>query len=104
MALALVNLMGLACDTISGAPGIPCMLRNAIGISNALSSAEMAFADIKSIIPPDEVIFALRNVQTLLPKELRDTMLGGIGVTKTAKRLKEEWNKKILKLEKGSDK
>lgn len=104
MALALINLMGLACDTISGAPGIPCMLRNTIGVSNALSSAEMAFAGVKSIIPPDEVIFALRNVQTLLPKELRDTTLGGIGVTKTAKRLKEEWNKKILKLEKEGDK
>ncbi len=93
-ALALMNLMGLACDTIKGAPGIPCMIRNAVGVANALSSAEMAFAGIKSIIPPDETIDALRNVQTLMPMELRDTTLGGIGITKTAKRLKEEWNTK----------
>ena len=55
----------------------------------------MALAGIKSIIPPDEVIVALRNIQTLMLMELRDTTLGGLGITKTAKRLKKEWLKKI---------
>jgi len=27
--------------------------------------------------------------------ELRDTMLGGLGITETAKRLKKEWLEKI---------
>jgi L-serine dehydratase len=51
-------------------------------------------AGIESIIPPDEVILALRNVQTLLPMELRDTTLGGLGATPTAQRLKDEWLKR----------
>ena len=41
----------------------------------------------ESVVPPDEVILALRNVQTLLPMELRDTTLGGLGITPTAQRL-----------------
>jgi hypothetical protein len=43
------------------------------------------------VVPPDEVILALRNVQTLMPMELRDTTLGGLGMTPTAQRLTEQW-------------
>ena len=97
MALALKNLFGLACDTVAGPVEVPCIKRNVIGVANSFAVADMALVGIKSIIPPDEVIDALRNIQTLMPMELRDTTLGGLGSTKTARRLKEEWLKKIKK-------
>ena len=95
MALALKNLFGLVCDTVAGPVEVPCIKRNVIGVANAFAVADMALAGIQSIIPPDEVIIALKNVQTLMPMELRDTMLGGLGITETAKRLKNEWLEKI---------
>ena len=95
MSLALKNLFGLACDTVAGPVEVPCIKRNVIGVANAFAVADMALAGIKSIIPPDEVIDALRNIQLLMPVELRDTTLGGLGSTKTAKRLKDKWLEKI---------
>ena len=59
----------------------------------------MALAGIKSVIPLDEVILALKNVQELMPFELRNTQLGGLGITETAKRLKREWMKKLESME-----
>ena len=97
MALALKNLLGLVCDTVAGPVEVPCIKRNVIGVANAFAVADMSLAGIKSIIPPDEVIVALRNVQILMPMELRDTMLGGLGITETAKRLKKEWLEKLKK-------
>lgn len=99
MAIALKNILGLVCDPVAGPVEVPCIKRNAIGVANAFAAADMALAGIKSVIPPDEVIYALRNVQTLLPPELRDTTLGGLGATETALRLKEEWLKKCSSLE-----
>ena len=91
MALALKSVLGMACDPVAGPVEVPCIKRNAIGVANALAAADMALAGIESIVPPDEVILALRNVQTLMPMELRDTTLGGLGITPTAKRLTEQW-------------
>lgn len=91
MALALKSVLGMACDPVAGPVEVPCIKRNAIGVANALAAADMALAGIQSIVPPDEVILALRNVQTLLPMELRDTTLGGLGSTPTAQQLTERW-------------
>jgi L-serine dehydratase len=91
MALALKSVLGMACDPVAGPVEVPCIKRNAIGVANALAAADMALAGIRSVVPPDEVILALRNVQTLMPMELRDTTLGGLGITPTAKHLTEEW-------------
>jgi len=99
MALALKNILGLVCDVVAGPVEVPCIKRNVVGVANAFAVADMALAGIQSIIPPDEVIVALRNVQTLMPMELRDTTLGGLGITETAKRLKKEWLERIKKKE-----
>lgn len=94
-ALALKNILGLICDPVAGPVEIPCIKRNGIGVGNAMAAADMALAGVKSIIPPDEVIDALINTQQLLPKALRGTLSGGLASTKTAHRLKDEWQKKI---------
>ncbi len=55
----------------------------------------MAIAGIESIIPPDEVVDALINVQKLLPVELRGSMRGGLASTPTAQKLKDKWFAKL---------
>lgn len=84
VAIAFKNLMGLVCDTVAGLVVSPCIKRNAIGVLNAFLSAELALSNVKSVIPCDEVIEAMASVGNMLPKDLKETGLGGIAATKTA--------------------
>lgn len=92
-ALALKNLLGLACDPVAGLVEVPCVKRNVIGSVNALTSADMALAGIRSQIPPDEVIDAMRSIGNAMPNSLKETGEGGLAITPTgllvAKRLNE---------------
>lgn len=90
-AMAMKNLIGLACDPAAGPVEVPCIKRNVGGVSIALSAAEMALAGVRSAIPFDEVILALKNAQDLLHEDLRDNTLGGLGSTPTAAQLKQRW-------------
>jgi L-serine dehydratase len=56
MAITLKNMLGLVCDPVAGLVEVPCVKRNAMGASNALTAADMALAGITSRIPFDEVI------------------------------------------------
>lgn len=89
-AIALKNVMGLVCDPVAGLVEVPCAKRNAIGTANAMIAAEMALADIKSVIPFDEVVDAMGRVGRMLPVSLRETSEGGIAITPTGQRLKKE--------------
>lgn len=89
-AIALKNLMGLVCDPIAGLVEAPCSKRNAIGTSNALISAEMALAGITSVVPFDEVVEAMYKVGNSMPCSLRETSLGGVAATPTAKKIEKE--------------
>lgn len=82
-AMSLKNLLGLVCDTVGGLVEVPCIKRNVVGAVNAISSADMAVAGIRSQIPPDEVIDAMREVGESLPRTLRETGEGGLAATPT---------------------
>lgn len=82
-ALAMKNLLGLACDPVAGLVEIPCVKRNVIGAVNALTSADLANAGIRSKIPPDEVFDAMRNIGRMLPEEIKETGKGGLAATPT---------------------
>jgi L-serine dehydratase len=56
----------------------------------AISSADMALAGIKSVIPADEVIEAMRAVGAALPQSLRETAQGGLAATPTGIALKQK--------------
>lgn len=92
-AIAIKNILGLICDPIAGLVETPCAKRNASGAANALISADLALAGVKSIIPFDEVVEAMYNVGRALPVELRETALGGLAATPTGKKLM----KKVLR-------
>lgn len=80
---ALSNLLGLVCDPIAGLVESPCQSRNAIGVANALTSAELALSGIKHHIPFDEMADAMLRVGRSLPFELRETAMGGCAGTPT---------------------
>lgn len=88
--MTIKNILGLVCDPIAGLVESPCVKRNAIGATNALISADMALAGIKSIIPFDEVVGAMSRVGKSLPASLRETALGGLAATPTGKKIAQE--------------
>lgn len=88
VAMALKNLLGLVCDPVAGLVEVPCIKRNAGGVMIAIAAADMALAGIRSVIPVDEVISAMREVGESLPCALRETALGGLAVTPTGQEIK----------------
>lgn len=80
---ALANLMGLVCDPIAGLVESPCQSRNAIGVANALTCAEIALSGVAQLIPFDEMAEAMYRVGKRIPFELRETALGGCAATPT---------------------
>lgn len=82
-ALALKNSLGLACDPVAGLVEVPCVKRNGVYASMAISAADMALAGITSVIPPDEVIDAMFQIGSMMPACIRETAEGGLAVTPT---------------------
>lgn len=80
---AMSNLLGLVCDPIAGLVESPCQSRNAIGVANALTSAELVLSGIHHHIPFDEMTEAMLHVGRSLPFELRETAMGGCAGTPT---------------------
>lgn len=86
-ALALKNMLGLTCDPVAGLVEVPCIKRNVSGAVNAVTSAQMALAGIRSVIPPDEVIDSMRRIGHLLPACLRETSQEGLATTPTGQQV-----------------
>lgn len=83
-ALALKNMLGLACDPVCGLVEIPCVKRNVSGAVNAVIAAQMALAGIRSAIPADEVIDAMRRIGNDMSSAVKETGQGGLATTPTA--------------------
>ena len=88
--MALQSMLGLICDPVAARVEIPCLGKNVIAASNALSCANMALAGYDAVIPFDEVVDAARRVSENMPREHRCTALGGLATTPTAIRLSAE--------------
>ena len=80
----LMNTLGLVCDPVGGLVEYPCQNRNAAGVANALTAAEMSLAGIHQLIPFDQMLEAMFVVGKRLPAELRETALGGCAATESA--------------------
>ena len=90
VAIALKNILGLGWDPVAGLVVIPCIKRNASGVTGAFVAAEMALAGIRSAIPADEVIWAMKKVGDSMPQSLRETAEGGLAATPTGQRLHKQ--------------
>jgi L-serine dehydratase len=82
--LAFQSMLGLICDPIANRVEAPCLGKNVMAASNALSCANMALAGFDPLIPLDEVIEAAKNVAAMMPREHRCTSLGGLATTPTS--------------------
>lgn len=89
-AIVLKNILGLVCDPVAGLVEVPCAKRNIAGAVSALTTADLVMAGVASKIPFDEVVWAMYKVGRQLPTELRETAQGGIAITPTAQKLKDE--------------
>ncbi|MFD1706766.1 L-serine ammonia-lyase, iron-sulfur-dependent, subunit alpha [Siminovitchia sediminis] len=89
-AMSLKSLLGLVCDPVAGLVEVPCIKRNVIGTAIAFASADMALAGIKSRIPCDEVIGAMYDIGSSMPRTLKETSLGGLAATPTGEDLKRK--------------
>ena len=89
-AIVFKNVLGLVCDPVAGLVEIPCAKRNASGAVNALSTADLVMAGVTSKIPFDDALSAMYKVGRSLPEELRETALGGVAITPTGIKLKEQ--------------
>jgi L-serine dehydratase len=85
--MALQSMLGLICDPVAARVEVPCLGKNVIAASNAMSCANMALAGFDQVIPFDEVIDAAKRVADAMPREHRCTALGGLATTPTAVRL-----------------
>jgi L-serine dehydratase len=92
--MALQSSLGMICDPIGNRVEAPCLNRNVMAASNALSCANMALADYDALIPLDEVIETMYEVGKSIPNTLRCTNLGGLSITKTAKEIEQRLEKK----------
>jgi L-serine dehydratase len=79
--LAFQSMLGLICDPIANRVEAPCLGKNVMAASNALSCANMALAGFDPLIPLDQVVDAAKEVAARMPREHRCTSLGGLAVT-----------------------
>jgi L-serine dehydratase len=87
VALSLQGMLGLICDPIGGLVEIPCIYRNASAAMQAISAAEMALAGLDFPVSADEVIDVMGEVGRKMPAAYRETALGGLAATPSARRL-----------------
>jgi L-serine dehydratase len=83
--MALQNTLGLICDPIANRVEAPCLGKNLMAASNALTCANIALAGFDPLIPLDEVIDAAKEVSGRMPREHRCTSLGGLAATPTSR-------------------
>lgn len=92
--LALQNSLGIVCDPIGNRVEAPCLGKNVMAASNALSCANMALANYEHLIPFDEVVQSMVEVGEMMTHELTCTGLGGLAATPSGQAIKERLEEK----------
>lgn len=87
VAITIMNMLGLICDPVAGLVEVPCVKRNASASVIAFSSAQIALAGDSAVIPVDEVVDAMGEVGASMETKYKETALGGIANTPTAREI-----------------
>ncbi|WFU39984.1 L-serine ammonia-lyase [Bradyrhizobium sp. CB82] len=76
--------LGLTCDPVGGLVQIPCIERNAIGATNAITAAQLALSgDGRHHISLDKVIETMRQAGADMQTKNKETSLGGLAANVT---------------------
>lgn len=89
VAITIMNMLGLICDPVAGLVEVPCVKRNASASVIAFSAAQIALAGDSAVIPVDEVIDAMGEVGASMETKYKETALGGIANTPTAREIEQ---------------
>lgn len=87
VAITIQCMLGLVCDPVAGLVEVPCVVRNASAAAIANSSAQIALADVSSVIPVDEVVEAMGEIGASMETRYKETALGGLAMTTTGQRI-----------------
>lgn len=90
--MALQNSFGWTCDPVANRVEVPCLGKNIMAATNALSCTNMALAKFDQVIPFDQVLKAMHQVGKSLPYELRCTALGGLSTTPASREVDKKIN------------
>lgn len=90
VAITIMNMLGLICDPVAGLVEIPCVKRNGSASVIAFASAQMALAGDSAVIPVDEVVDAMGEVGEAMEEKYKETALGGIANTPTARKIEAQ--------------
>jgi len=82
-ALSLKNSLGLACDPIAGLVEVPCVKRNSFVATQALVAVELVLAGVRSAVPFDEVVQAMKSIGDSMPASIKENAEGGLAATPT---------------------
>jgi len=89
VAITIMNMLGLICDPVAGLVEVPCVKRNASASVIAFASAQIALAGDTAVIPVDEVVDAMGEVGASMETKYKETAMGGIANTPTARAIEE---------------
>ena len=87
VAITVQCMLGLVCDPVAGLVEVPCVVRNASAAAIANSSAQIALANVSSVIPVDEVIEAMGEIGASMETRYKETALGGLAMTTTGQKI-----------------
>lgn len=98
-AIALKSYLGLICDPLGGLVAVPCIKRNMLGASAACAASDASLAGVKSFIPFDQVVEAMKSVARNMSYKLRETALGGLAITETGLKIRKKMGLNGIKKE-----
>lgn len=79
--MGLEHHLGLTCDPVAGLVQIPCIERNALAASRALSHSDFAIlSDGRHLIGLDQVVETMKQTGQDLPSLYRETSAGGLAL------------------------
>lgn len=85
--ITLQCMLGLVCDPVAGLVEVPCVVRNASAAAIAFSAAQIALAQVDSVIPVDEVVDAMGEIGASMEARYKETAQGGLAATPTARKI-----------------
>jgi L-serine dehydratase len=91
VAITIQCMLGLICDPVGGLVEIPCIVRNASAVAIAASSTQIALAGVDPVIPADECVTAMAEVGMSMETRYKETALGGLAATPTARRIMHQF-------------
>ncbi len=98
VAITIQCMLGLICDPVGGLVEVPCIVRNASATAIAASSVQIALAGVDPVIPADECVAAMGEVGQSMETRYKETALGGLAATPTAKRIMKQFTGEDLEI------